>query len=143
MNKTIGIAHARSVLAPVTLLAVSLTLMLSAGCEQPKAPGQTYHKIVALWPILDLEKWEGANDDGTRWQKEKGDMICWLGTWEKERRYDKDGFLVYNKQKSMFFPIAGGEEEETDQFLSKKGSFLIWPYQSYRDKAVPQAKSTK
>ena len=117
--------------APCALL---LLLALTAGCEQPLPPGQTYHKEVILWPIFDVKEWEGT-DAGTRWIKEEGD-VCILGAWKKEKRYDDEGFLVYNREESIFFPLYSTQIEETEEFEHKKGSVLLWPYESYRDKSL-------
>lgn len=122
----------RRYLLSVLVLATSGSLVLLAGCEQPMMPGETYHKVSAAWPLFDLEKSEGIDDEGNKWQKEKGDAICWLINWEKERKYDKDGFLVYRKEHSEFFPISLTEVEEDKEFKTKQGRVLIFPYYSRR-----------
>ena len=116
----------------LALSAVALTL--TAGCEQPQMPGETYHKLATAWPIFDLEKWEGEEPDGTRWEKEKGDAVCWLATWEKEKRYDKDGYLIYEKEKNGFFPLYSTKFEESPEFVHKEGTILLFPYISHRTK---------
>lgn len=109
-------------------------VFLSMGCEQT-VPGETYRKKTIAWPIFDVDKSEGLNPDGTKWQKEKGDAICWLSTWEKEKTYDNEGFLIYRKQKNAFIPLYWNEEEENREFTHKKGAvLLIWPYESKRAK---------
>ena len=126
-----------------TYLAFGLLLILFGalvtflgGCEQPVKPGETYHKVSAAWPLFDVEKSEGIEDDGTKWQKEKGDALFWLSTWEKEKRYDKDGFLIYRKERDGFFPIYTNEIEEDKEFRTKKGAILVFPYYSRRAKTV-------
>ena len=116
----------------LALAAVALAVM--AGCEQPKRPGETYHKLATAWPIFDLEKWEGEEPDGTKWEREKGDAICWLSTWEKEKRYDKDGYLIYTKENNSFFPLYSTKFEESPEFIHKEGTVLIFPYISHRVK---------
>ena len=116
------------------LVSAALALAVSAGCEQPQ-PGETYHKLVTAWPVFDLEKWEGEEPDGATWEKEKGDAICWLSTWEKEKRYDKDGYLTHKKENSGFFPLYSTKFEETPEFIHKEGTvLLIFPYISHRSK---------
>ena len=78
----------------ILLILLLLGFMVFTGCERPLPPGETYHKVSSAWPLFDLEKSEGIEPDGSKWQKEKGDACCWLQTWEKEKRYDKDGFFV-------------------------------------------------
>ena len=114
------------------LMAIAIT-----GCHQP-APGETDYTFVPAWPIFDLEKSRGIDpDDGTMWEKEKGDACCWLATWEKERKYDKDNFLIYRKEKSGFFPIFSTEVEENKEVRKKKGIVFIWPHESTHIKTQP------
>ena len=127
----------RSHLLTIALAAGLAALALaSVGCEQPLAEGQTYHKLHVAWPLFDVEKWEGVNEDGSTWKKERGDAICWLATWEKDRTYDKNGFQTYFKERSGFFPLYSTEKEESEEFVSKKGMVLFSPYESYRKKNV-------
>ena len=115
------------------------SLAVLAGCEQSLAPGVTYHKVTALNPIFYVEKLEGVDDDGTKWKTEKGDAVCWLNTWEKEHRYDKEGFLIYRKERdSSLWGLFSEEVEETEEFKTKRGNFLIWPYQSRRLKTAAE-----
>ena len=125
----------RSRVATIALASGLAALALaSVGCEQPLAEGQTYHKLHAAWPLFDVEKWEGVNEDGTTWKKERGDACCWLATWEKEKKYDKNGFQIYSKERSGFFPLFSNEKEESEEFTLKNGMFLFSPYESYRKK---------
>ena len=117
-------------------LAVVMAVACLAGCEQPTVPGETYHKVSNAWPLFTFEKSEGIQDDGTKWKKEKGDAVFWLSTWDKEKRYDKDGFLIYRKEKSGFFPLWVTEIEESQEFRTKQGSVLILPYKSHRIKTA-------
>jgi hypothetical protein len=119
-----------------SLILAGLALFVLAGCQQPLQPGETYHKLTVVWPIFDVEKSEGIDENGLKWQKEKGDACCWLATWEKEYKYDKDGFRVYRKEKDGFFPIYSNQIEETEEFRSKQGAILLFPYQSYRVKTA-------
>jgi hypothetical protein len=109
-------------------------LMAVSGCEQPQE-GVTYKKEVGAWPIYDLHRTEGVSADGIKWQKEKGDC-CLLGYWDKEKRYDKDGFLVYRKESSLFVPFASSFVEEDQKSITKGGSFLFFPNKTYRDKTA-------
>ncbi|MBN1845191.1 MAG: hypothetical protein JW810_05875 [Sedimentisphaerales bacterium] len=114
-----------------------LGLFLLVGCEQPLGEGITYHKTSTLWPIFDVEKIEGVQEDGTHWKQEKGDAVAWMMTWEKEERYDKDNFLIYEKKNDAFlWGLFSSKLEETEQFRHKKGNVLFWPYDSRRVKTV-------
>ncbi len=105
------------------------------GCEQP-TPGVTYSKDVNVWPFYTLKKMEGKDESNhIKWYKENG-SCCILAGWEKEKRVDAQGFVIYRKEKSVFFPIAGGETEESEQAISKQGMVLLFPYKSYRDKTA-------
>ncbi len=117
-----------------SMILTGLSIFVFSGCQQPLLPGETYHKLTVAWPIFDVEKSEGVDENGIKWVKEKGDAICWLATWDKERRYDKDNFLVYRKEKDGFFPIYSNEIEESEEFRSKQGAVLVFPYKSYRVK---------
>ncbi|MBN2210645.1 MAG: hypothetical protein JW709_04540 [Sedimentisphaerales bacterium] len=118
-------------------------IILTTGCEQT-IPGEIYRKKTVAWPIFDVEKSEGLNADGTKWQKEKGDACCWLSSWEKEKTYDNQGFLIYRKEKNAFIPIYWNEEEESKEFTYKKGAvLLIWPYESKRAKTETADASEK
>ena len=117
--------------SPVVIVCAAVML---CGCHQMQ-PGETSHKVTTAWPLFDVEKSSGINpEDGSRWEKEKGDACCWLSTWDKEKRYDKDNFLIYRKEKSGFFPIWSAEVEETKEFKKRSGAVLIFPYQSYMTK---------
>lgn len=119
----------------LTVLLFSALLFASlVGCEQPLEEGQTYHRITNAWPLWSVEKWEGQEPDGTTWTREKGDACCWLSTWDKERKYDSRGMLIYKKEKSGFFPLYSHMIEESDEFRLKEGAVLIFPYRSYRVK---------
>ncbi|MCP4709000.1 MAG: hypothetical protein GY869_10270 [Planctomycetes bacterium] len=116
----------------IPLILVGIILGLSLGCEQPLRENETYHKKAVAWPLFDVEKWEGINpEDGTRWKREVGDLLI-LATWEKEERFDKDNFRIYRREKGGFFPLWFSEIEESEEFLNKKGSVLIYPYESKR-----------
>jgi len=116
----------------IPLILVGIGLSFSVGCEQPLRENETYHKKAVAWPLFDVEKWEGINpEDGTRWKREVGDMLI-LATWETEERFDKDDFRIYRKEKSGFFPLWFTEIEESEAFVNKKGSVLIYPYESKR-----------
>ena len=116
------------------LILPALALSSMAGCEQQQKEGQVYHKLSSAWPLFDIEKWEGADPDGSHWKKEKGDALCWLAIWEKEEKYDKDNFRIYRKKKSSFFPLFSAEVEETPDFKKRWGSILFYPYHSERKK---------
>jgi hypothetical protein len=109
-------------------------VMAVTGCEQPQQ-SMTYNKDVVVFPFYDLHRTEGVTADGVKWQKEKGDS-CLLAWWDKEKRYDKDGFLVYRKETSVFIPFGGSTIEEDPKSLRKEGSVLLLPYKSYRDKTA-------
>jgi hypothetical protein len=121
-----SVARRNTGLVPV--LAVTVALSLLAGCQQPN-PGETTHKLTVAWPIFDSEKWEGVNPDGTRYYKEKGDACVWLASWEKERTYDKDGFLTYRKERSGSF-LADSQVEESKDFIIKQSRVLFFPHYS-------------
>jgi len=122
----------------LTLLTVVLVWAIGAGCDQPLGPNETYHRLSTAWPIFDVEKSEGIDENGIRWKKEKGDAVCWLATWEKEQKFDKENFLVYRKERNTFFPLYSTEIEETEEFIHKWGSVLIYPYRSNRLKSAEQ-----
>ena len=129
VDKVIGYLGGRSV---ILLILVGIALGFSSGCEQPLRENETYHKKAIAWPMFDVEKWEGINpEDGTSWKKEVGDILI-LATWEKQERFDKDNFRIYRKEKSGFFPLWFSEVEESEGFINKKGSVLIYPYESRR-----------
>ena len=109
------------------------------GCEQPLGPGVTYHKKIVLFPIFDVEKIEGTDQDGTRWKKEKGDAVAFISIWEKEERYDKDNSLIYSKKKdAVLWGLFTSESEEDQKIENKKGNILIWPHESKRLKTVSE-----
>jgi len=124
----------RKVWAGVIVSSVVAVAFAGLGCQQPLQPGETYHKLSTAWPLFDLEKWRGEMEDGTTYEKEKGDAACWLSTWEKEKRYDRDGRLIYYKKRSGFFPFFDHLEEETDEFTYKEGRILLSPYVTRRKK---------
>ena len=126
----------KKMLQLIILSSAALLSALLLGCEQPLQEGQTYHRVSNAWPLWDQEKWEGENPDGTTWTREKGDACCWLSTWDKERRYDARGMLIYKKEKSGFFPLYSHMIEESDEFRLKEGNVLIFPYRSYRRKTA-------
>jgi len=117
-----------------SLILAGLALLVFSGCQQPLRPGETYRKLTVAWPIFDVEKSEGIDENGVKWVKEKGDAVCWLATWDNEKRYDKDNFLIYRKEKGGFFPFYFNEIEESEDFRSKQGAVLVFPYKSYRVK---------
>ena len=106
-----------------------LALVLVGGCEKPR-PGETYAKKSVAWPLFDQERREGINPDGIKWQMDKGDMIVWLGSWDKMRTYDQNGVLIYRKERSTFIPFYNAEVEESPEFITKHGGVLFFPYYS-------------
>ena len=64
----------RNFLLAILLAIIVLMIPLGTGCEQPTPPGETYHKVSSAWPLFDVEKSEGIEEDGTSWKKEKGDV---------------------------------------------------------------------
>ena len=118
----------------IVFLAGAVVFSVLAGCDQPLGPGETYHRLTSAWPIFDLEKSEGVGENGIRWKKEKGDAVCWLASWEKEQRFDKDNFLIYRKERNTFFPFYSTEVEESEEFIHKWGTVLFYPYRSKRIK---------
>ena len=133
-KKCLGGAMKGSVM--LFLAIVALTCFL--GCEQELGPGITYHKKTILFPIFDIEKIEGADADGTRWKKEKGDAAAAVVIWEKEERYDKDNFLIYSKKKdAVLWGLFASDEEETEEMRNKKSNILFWPHESKRLKTIP------
>lgn len=124
---------ARSLGLPAIMLVLA-TLMVVAGCQEAPLPGETYRKKAVAFPIFDFEKTAGVNDDGTRWEKEKGDAVCWLSTWEKERVYDAEGTLISLTERDGFFPLWSTEIVETVDYRHRKGSVLLFPHESYRRK---------
>jgi len=110
--------------------ALFLLIFLSVGCQQAPQAGETYRKIAVAWPLFDFKNTKGVKEDGTTWEKEKGDACFWLSIWEKERGYDKDGFLIYRKEKSGFFPFYIDELEESKEFREHKGMVLLFPFYS-------------
>jgi hypothetical protein len=123
--------------ASVMLFLAIVALTCFLGCEQELGPGITYHKKIVLFPIFDVEKIEGTDQDGTRWKTEKGDAVAFLSAWEKEERYDKDNFLIYSKKKdAVLWGLFSSDEEETEEFRNKKGNILFWPHESKRLKTV-------
>jgi hypothetical protein len=127
-----GIRKLTQVWGPM-LLVFSLFGAFS-GCQEPQAT-TTYSKDVVIWPIYDLHRSEGLTADGVKWQKEKGDCVL-LGYWDKEKKYDKDGFLIYRKEKSLFVPFASSSVEEDQKSITKEGAFLFFPNKTYRDKTA-------
>ena len=123
---------------PFIIMGLAAALLLPAlGCQEAPGPGETYRKVAVALPIFEFENTEGVLDDGTTWRKEKGNAICWLSTWEREKRYDKEGYLIFRKEQRGFFPLYGHEEEETKEYKKTKGAVLIFPYESYRTKSTP------
>jgi len=119
----------------LVLIVIGLGFTILTGCEQPLKENETLHMTMFIWPFLDVERWKGINpEDGTSWKKERGDAICWLSTWEKEQRFDKDGFPIYRKERSTFLPLWSTQIEESEAFINKKGSVLVFPYDSRQRK---------
>ena len=118
---------------PAVLLTLTV-LIWTVGCQETPLPGETYRKKAIAWPLFDFEKTAGINPDGTRWEKEKGNAVCWLSTWEKQRTYDQDGTLISRKERDGFFPLWSTEIEETPDFRHRKGAVLLFPHESYRKK---------
>jgi len=122
-------------LSCLSFVAAAVLAVWAGGCEQP-TPGTTYSKDVNVWPFYTLKKTEGKDEaNNVRWFKENG-SCCILAGWEKEKKVDAQGFVIYRKEKGIFFPIASNEVEESETMLNKQGSFLIFPYKSYRDKTA-------
>lgn len=118
--------------------AILAALAVLAGCEQPLAEGETYHKKTIAWPLFDVERSEGVTDQNVHWKKETGDAVVWLASWEKEERFDNEGFRVYRKERSTFIPLWNAEVEESEEFKSRKGNVLVFPYESYRKKDLDE-----
>ena len=118
----------------ILFLLVTLSLLFSPGCQLEPKQGETYRKIAVAWPLFDYEITRGVYEDGSTWEKEKGDACFWLSTWKKEKRYDKDGFLIYRKERNTFFPLFTDEEEENEEFREHKGAVLIFPFYSRQNK---------
>ncbi len=113
------------------LLALGAAVLATAvGCARTPLPGETSYKKSVAWPIFDVEKIEGVDKNGTKWIKEKGDACCFLATWSKQYKYDKDHFLIYSKTHSAFFPFYSDDKEETPTFKEHNASVLFFPYQS-------------
>ena len=116
----------------VSLVMGSVMVVMLTGCQRVPLPGETSYKESNAGPIYYFEKIEGVNEDGSTWKKEKGNAICWLSYWEKDKTYDKDGFLIAAKEKEGFFPIWSSEITQDKDFREHKASFLIFPYESRR-----------
>jgi hypothetical protein len=115
-----------------TMFLLSAAALLAlAGCERPLQPGETYHKLTVAWPLFDVEKSEGVENDLT-WTKEQGDAGFWLASWNVLRKFDKGGDRVYRKERKTFIPFYNVNVEEGDQFRKTWGSILFYPYRSYR-----------
>jgi len=137
MNKTqMTNAWHRSILGLPAAVLTLFVLIWVAGCQETPLPGETFRKKASAWPLFEFEKTAGINEDGSRWEKEKGSAVCSLSTWAREKTYDKDGMLMYRKEQSGFFPLTSEEIEETRDFRRHKGAVLIFPYESYRKKEV-------
>lgn len=134
-NAATKVCHLLTLGRPILWLSV-FSLIWVIGCQEAPLPGETYRKKISAWPIFEFEKTAGINADGTTWEKEKGNAVCWLSTWERERTYDQDGVLIYRKEKSGFFPINSDEIEETTEFRLHKGAVLLFPFESYQKKGV-------
>ncbi len=133
-NKSLS---SRFLVRSTVLAAICTFILFSSACEHTPLPGETYRKVANAWPIFDQEKTAGVTEDGGRWEKEKGDACVWLSTWEKEKRYDKDGFLIYRKEKDAFFPFYWSEEEENEEFREHKSAVLfLFPYYSRQAKSA-------
>jgi hypothetical protein len=116
------------------LLAVMVVAL--AGCEQPLKQGETYHKVSVAWPIFDVEKSEGVSQDGVHWKKETGDAACWLSSWEKIQKFDKEDNQIYRKERKTFIPFYNAEMEKNQQGTKTWGSVLFYPYSSYNKSAA-------
>jgi len=126
--KTMKVSERYFVLVGLVIACV-LVVVLS-GCQRVPLPGETSYKESNAGPLYYFENIGGVNEDGSTWKKEKGNAICWLSYWEKDKKYDKDGFLLEAKEKSGFFPLWSSELTEGKDFREHKASFLIFPYHS-------------
>jgi len=119
----------RCVVLAGLVIACAMVVML-AGCQRVPLPGETSYKESNAGPIYYFENIGGVNEDGSTWKKEKGNACCWLSYWERDKKYDKDGFLLEAKEKSGFFPLWSSEETESKELREHKATFLIFPYHS-------------
>jgi hypothetical protein len=112
------------------LVSACAMVVMLAGCQRVPLPGETAYKESNAGPIYYFENIEGVNEDGSTWKKERGNACCWLSYWERQKKYDKDGFLLEAKEKSGFFPIWSSEETQSKELKEHKATFLCFPYQS-------------
>jgi hypothetical protein len=122
------------------LVGAGMFVAMLSGCQRVPLPGETAYKESNAGPIYYFENIEGVNEDGSTWKKERGNACCWLSYWDREKKYDKDGFLLEAKEKSGFFPIWSSEEIESKELKEHKATFLCFPYQS---RSTAQSKSDK
>jgi hypothetical protein len=116
----------------VVLVSLCMLVVMLVGCQRVPLPGETSYKKSDAGPLYCFEKIEGVNEDGSTWKINKGNAVCWLSYWDKEKIYDKDGFLIEAKEKEGFFPIWSSELVQDKEFREHNASFLIFPYESRR-----------
>ncbi len=119
--------------AAVLALATGMVMAI-AGCQQSLKPGETSHKVAVAFPLFDSEKWTGVDEKGLRYEKEKGDAVCFLIGWEKTRKFTKDDESVCRKNRSTFIPFYTTETEETQQYVKTSSLVLLFPSSSYKTK---------
>lgn len=121
----------------LVLALTCITLPILTGCQQEPLSGETYRKEASAWPLFGFQNSKGVNEDGSTWEKEKGDAFAGLQTWDRQATYDKDGYVISRTEKSGFFPISSDEIEETREYRIHKGTvLLLFPFYSKRAKNV-------
>ena len=105
-------------------LMMSLACLLLLGCQQHK-PGSSHSSSCKLWPIFDVTKSEGVNDDGSKWLNEKGDAIL-VAHWNNRKTYDSNGLLVGFDDYSEVWPLFEARSSKKDGAKDASGTILLF-----------------
>jgi len=103
---------------------ICVLVVVSAGC-QTLGPGDSRQENCSLWPVLDAEKSEGVNEDGSRWIKENGDALL-VAHWNNHRTYDKDGLLIKCDDYSEIWPLFEARNQVNNGSKNASGRILLF-----------------
>ena len=103
---------------------IAVLFILLSGCQQPK-PGATRTSTCKLWPVFDITKSQGLEDDGARWISEKGDAVL-IAHWKNRKTYDSTGSLTEYSNHSEVWPLFDTSCSKSQGRKSSSGTILLF-----------------
>ena len=107
----------------IFLIAIATVLLLSAGCG-PKL-GTTHSSSIELWPIFDIDKSQGVNEDGSTWVSEDGDAVL-IVHWSDRKTYDTNGLVIECANDSEIWPFFNTSCAKGPDGKSSSGTILLF-----------------